>query len=108
MGYGPVPATERLLERTGLTIDDIDVIDMNEAFAVQCVAWLDHFGLPVGSEKVNPYGGAIALGHPLAFSGARLAMQVATFFERHPEAQRGITTMCVGLGMGAAVLWERV
>jgi acetyl-CoA acyltransferase len=108
MGYGPVPATERLLERTGLTIDDIDVIDMNEAFAVQCVAWLDHFGLPIGSEKVNPYGGAIALGHPLAFSGARLAMQVATYFERHPEAQRGITTMCVGLGMGAAVLWERV
>jgi acetyl-CoA acyltransferase len=108
MGYGPVPATERLLARTGLTIDDIDVIDMNEAFAVQCVAWLDHFGLPIGSDKVNPYGGAIAMGHPLAFSGARLAMQVATYFDRNPDAQRGITTMCVGLGMGAAVLWERV
>jgi len=107
MGYGPVPATERLLDRTGLSIDDLDVIDMNEAFAVQCVAFLDHFGLPLDSERVNPYGGAIAMGHPLAFSGARLAMQVATHFDRHPDAQRGLTTMCIGLGMGAAVLWER-
>jgi acetyl-CoA acyltransferase len=107
MGYGPVPATEKLLQRNGLGIDDIDVIEMNEAFAVQCVTFLDHFGLPLDSEKVNPYGGAIALGHPLAFSGARLAMQLATYFDRHPDAQRGITTMCVGLGMGAAVLWER-
>jgi acetyl-CoA acyltransferase len=70
MGYGPVPATEKLLERNRPGIDDIDVIDMNEAFAVQCVAFLDHFGLPLDSEKVNPYGGAIAMGHPLAFSGA--------------------------------------
>jgi acetyl-CoA acyltransferase len=108
MGYGPVPATERLLARTGLGIDDIDVIDMNEAFAVQCVAFLDHFGLPLDTPKVNPYGGAIAMGHPLAFSGARLAMQVATHFGRHAEARLGITTMCIGLGMGAAVLWERV
>lgn len=108
MGYGPVPATDKLLERAGLSMDDIDVIDMNEAFAVQCVAFLDHFDLPIGSDKVNPYGGAIALGHPLAFSGARLAMQVAAFFERNPDAQRGITTMCIGLGMGAAALWERV
>jgi acetyl-CoA acyltransferase len=107
MGYGPVPATERLLERARLTIDDVDVIDMNEAFAVQCVTFLDHFDLPIGSEKVNPYGGAIAMGHPLAFSGARLAMQVAEYFERNPDAHRGVTTMCVGLGMGAAVLWER-
>ncbi len=107
MGYGPVPATDRLLERTGLTIDDIDVIEMNEAFAVQCVAFLDHFDLPLDSDKVNPYGGAIALGHPLAFSGARLAMQTAAYLDRHPDAQRGITTMCIGLGMGAAVLWER-
>jgi len=107
MGYGPVPATRKLLERNQLTIDDIDVVDMNEAFAVQCVAFLDAFGLPLDADKVNPYGGAIAMGHPLAFSGARLAMQLATYFDRHPEAQRGITTMCIGLGMGAAVLWER-
>lgn len=107
MGYGPIPATEKLLSRTGLTIDAIDVIDMNEAFAVQCVAFLDHFGLPLDDERVNPYGGAIAMGHPLAFSGARLAMQVAAYLEREPDAQRGVTTMCIGLGMGAAVLWER-
>ncbi len=108
MGYGPVPATDQLLARTGLTMDDIDVVDMNEAFAVQCVAFLDHFGLPLDTDKVNPYGGAIAMGHPLAFSGARLAMQVASYFQRHPDARYGITTMCIGLGMGAAVLWENV
>jgi acetyl-CoA acyltransferase len=107
MGWGPVPATEKLLAKTGLTMDDIDVVEMNEAFAVQCVAFLDHFGLPLDADKVNPYGGAIALGHPLAFSGARLAMQLASYFDRHDEATRGITTMCIGLGMGAAVLWER-
>jgi acetyl-CoA acyltransferase len=107
MGYGPVPATQRLLERNGLSMDDIDVVEMNEAFAVQCVTFLDHFDLPIGTEKVNPYGGAIAVGHPLAFSGARLAMQLATYLHRTPDAQRGITTMCIGLGMGAAVLWER-
>jgi acetyl-CoA acyltransferase len=108
MGYGPVPATEKLLARNGMSIGDLDVIDMNEAFAVQCVAFLDHFGLPLDADHVNPYGGAIAMGHPLAFSGARLAMQVASYFDRHPDAKLGLTTMCVGLGMGAAVLWERV
>lgn len=108
MGSGPIPATEKLLGRAGLSIGDLDVIDMNEAFAVQCVAFLDHFGLPLDAPHVNPYGGAIAMGHPLAFSGARLAMQVATYFKRNPDARLGLTTMCVGLGMGAAVLWERV
>jgi acetyl-CoA acyltransferase len=108
MGFGPVPATEKLLSRTGLSIDDLDVIDMNEAFAVQCVAFLDTFDLPLDSDKVNPYGGAIAVGHPLAFSGARMAMQIATYFERNPEARYGLNTLCIGLGMGAAVLWERV
>lgn len=107
MGNGPIPATERVLERNNLTVDDLDVIELNEAFAVQCVAFLDHFGLALDSSKVNPYGGAIALGHPLAFSGARLAMQLASSFSRQPEARWGLTAMCVGLGMGAAVLWER-
>jgi acetyl-CoA acyltransferase len=107
MGFGPVPATEKVLERTGLDIGDIDVIDMNEAFAIQCVAFLDHFGLALDSDHVNPYGGAIAMGHPLAFSGARMAMQLATYFARNPDAQRGLNTMCIGLGMGVAVLWER-
>ncbi len=107
MGTGPIPATERLLARNGMTIDDLDVIEINEAFAVQCLAFLDHFGLPADAPHVNPYGGAIALGHPLAFSGARLTMQLAAHLRRNPEATLGLTTMCVGLGMGASVLWER-
>jgi acetyl-CoA acyltransferase len=108
MGWGPVPATEKLFAKTGLTLDDVDVVEMNEAFAVQCVAFLDHFGLPLDTPKVNPYGGAIALGHPLAMSGARLAQQLASYFERHPDAQRGLTVLCIGLGMGCAVLWEKL
>jgi len=107
MGYGPIPATEQLLERNDLEIRDVDVIELNEAFAVQCVAFLDHFDLQADTPKVNPQGGAISLGHPLAMSGARLAMQVAEHFERDDSARLGITTLCVGLGMGAAVLWER-
>lgn len=107
MGYGPIPACEKLLARSGLRMDDIDVVELNEAFAVQCIAFLDHFGLPLETPKVNPYGGAIAVGHPLAMSGARLAMQLAHYFDAQRAARLGITTMCVGLGMGAAVLWER-
>ena len=108
MGWGPIPATEKLLTKTGLTIDDIDAVEMNEAFAVQCVAFLNHFGIPLDSTKVNPFGGAIALGHPLAMSGARLAMQLACRFDNDDSIRRGITTLCVGLGMGCTVLWERV
>ncbi len=107
MGYGPIPATDRLLERTGLTIDDIDAVFLNEAFAVQCVAFLDHYDLPVDTPKVNPYGGAIAMGHPLAMSGARLAAELAHFFDTNPDARYGVTTLCVGLGMGCSILWER-
>lgn len=107
MGWGPVPATDQLLVRNGLTMDDIDIVEMNEAFAIQCVAFLDHYELPIDTDKVNPHGGAIALGHPLAFSGARLAMQLAGHFDRDPDARRGITTMCIGLGMGVSVLWDR-
>ncbi|MDQ3537325.1 MAG: thiolase family protein [Actinomycetota bacterium] len=108
MGYGPIPATQRLLTRTGLSIDDLDVIEMNEAFAVQCLAFLDHFELPMDSPKVNPYGGAIAMGHPLAMSGARLTQQLAQYLQTHDGARYGLVTLCVGLGMGAAVLWERI
>lgn len=108
MGWGPVPATDKLLAKTGMSMDDIDVVELNEAFAVQCVAYLDHYELPLDTPKVNPYGGAIAMGHPLAFSGARLAMQLAHHFRTHDDARYGITTMCIGLGMGAAVLWERL
>ena len=108
MGWGPVPATEKLLSKTGLSIDDIDAVEMNEAFAVQCVAFLNHFGIPLDSTKVNPFGGAIALGHPLAMSGARLAQQLAHRFDTDDSIRYGITTLCVGLGMGCTVLWERV
>ena len=108
MGWGPIPATEKLFAKTGLSIDDIDAVEMNEAFAVQCVAFLNHFGIPLDSTKVNPYGGAIALGHPLAMSGARLAMQLAHRFDTDDSIRYGITTLCVGLGMGCTVLWERV
>lgn len=108
MGYGPIPATRALLDRNGLAIDDIDAIELNEAFAVQCVAFLDHFGLPLDTVKVNPYGGAIAVGHPLAMSGARMTQQLAHRLGTDPDVRYGITTLCVGLGMGAAVLWERL
>ncbi|MPZ73474.1 MAG: acetyl-CoA C-acyltransferase [Nitriliruptorales bacterium] len=108
MGWGPIPATEKLLAKTGLSIEDIDAVEMNEAFAVQCVAFLNHFGISVDSAKVNPFGGAIALGHPLAMSGARLAMQLAYRFDTDNSIRTGITTLCVGLGMGCTVLWERV
>lgn len=107
MGWGPIPATDKLLDRNELTMDDIDDVEMNEAFAVQCVAFLDHYGLPHDTTRVNPYGGAIALGHPLAMSGARLTQQLAHFFATNDGARYGITTLCVGLGMGASVLWER-
>jgi acetyl-CoA acyltransferase len=108
MGWGPVPATEKLLARNSLAIGDLDVIEMNEAFAVQCLAFLDHFGLPMDAAHVNPYGGAIAMGHPLAMSGARLTQQLAHYFGTHDEARLGMTTLCVGLGMGCSVLWEKV
>jgi acetyl-CoA acyltransferase len=107
MGYGPIPATEQLFARTGLSMDEIDAVELNEAFAVQCVAFLDHFGIPLDSDQVNPYGGAIALGHPLAMSGARLTQQLAHRFRTDESIQRGITTLCIGFGMGCTVLWER-
>jgi acetyl-CoA acyltransferase len=108
MGWGPVPATEKLLARNGLSIGDIDAIEMNEAFAVQCIAFLDHFGLPVDAPHVNPYGGAIAMGHPLAMSGARLTQQLAHALTARDDARLGMTTLCVGLGMGCSVLWEKI
>jgi acetyl-CoA acyltransferase len=107
MGYGPIPATDKLLAKTGLSIDDVDAIEMNEAFAVQCIAFLNHYGIPLDSMRVNPFGGAIALGHPLAMSGARLTQQLAHRMQ-HEAIRYGITTLCVGLGMGCTVLWERV
>jgi acetyl-CoA acyltransferase len=106
MGVGPVPATERALRNAGLTISDIGAFEINEAFAVQVLAFLDHFGLDPASDRINPYGGAIALGHPLASSGVRLMIHLARQFREHPEIRYGITTMCIGLGMGGTVIWE--
>ncbi len=106
MGLGPIPATEKALERAGLRIDDIGLFEINEAFAVQVLAFLDHYGIADDDERVNKYGGAIAMGHPLASSGIRLMTQLARQFEQHPEVRYGITTMCVGLGQGGTVIWE--
>ncbi len=106
MGIGPVPAAEKVLEKAGMSINDIDLFELNEAFAVQVVAFLEHFGLPDDDDRVNKYGGAIAFGHPLASSGGRLMMQLARQFEENPSARYGMTAMCVGIGMGAAMIWE--
>ncbi|CAN2206046.1 PaaJ Acetyl-CoA acetyltransferase [Candidatus Nanopelagicaceae bacterium] len=106
MGYGPVPSTLKALKQAGLTIEDIGAFEINEAFAVQVIAFLDHFGIADDDPRVNPYGGAIAVGHPLASSGVRLMLNLARTFEAHPEVRYGITTMCIGLGMGGTVIWE--
>ncbi len=106
MGIGPVPSTERALARTGLTIEDIGLFELNEAFAVQVLAFLDHFGIADDDERVNPWGGAIAVGHPLASSGVRLMTQLSRQFAERPDVRYGLTAMCVGLGMGATVIWE--
>jgi acetyl-CoA acyltransferase len=108
MGVGPVPATEALLARNDLTMDDIGLIEINEAFAVQVLAFLDHFKIADDDPRVNPWGGAIALGHPLASSGVRLMIQLARQFGEHPSVRYGLTTMCVGMGMGGTVLWEKI
>jgi len=106
MGYGPVPSTIKALERAGLSIDDIGLFEINEAFAVQVLAFLDYFGLADNDPRVNPYGGAIAMGHPLAASGVRLMIQLAHQFRMQPQVRYGITTMCIGLGMGGTIIWE--
>ena len=106
MGVGPIPSTERALRLAGLRIDDIGLFELNEAFAVQVLAFLDHFGIADDDPRVNPYGGAIAFGHPLASSGVRLMTQLAREFAEHPEVRYGLTAMCIGIGMGGSVLWE--
>ena len=107
MGVGPVPATQKLLDRLGLKVSDIDLVELNEAFASQALATLRQLGLSDDAEHVNPNGGAIALGHPLGMSGARLAMDVVEGLAQR-GARRGLATMCVGVGQGAAMVFERV
>ena len=106
MGIGPVPATEKLLARTGLKIEDIGLFEINEAFAVQVLAFLEHFGIADDDPRVNQWGGAIACGHPLASSGVRLMTQLSRQFAQNPGVRYGLTTMCIGLGMGGTVIWE--
>ncbi|MER7501731.1 thiolase family protein [Nonomuraea pusilla] len=108
MGVGPIPSTERALRLAGLGIGDIGLFEINEAFAVQVLAFLDHFGIADDDPRVNPYGGAIAFGHPLASSGVRLMTQLARQFGERPDVRYGITTMCVGMGMGGTVIWENL
>jgi acetyl-CoA acyltransferase len=107
MGLGPVPATRRVLERAGLTLDDVGLFELNEPFAVQVLTWCRELGVDPEDERLNPYGGAIACGHPLAATGVRLAAQLAYGFRERPDARYGLTALCIGMGMGAAVLWER-
>ncbi|MFP5334172.1 MAG: 3-oxoadipyl-CoA thiolase [Actinomycetes bacterium] len=106
MGIGPAPATQKLLGRHGLAVADLDVVELNEAFAAQALAVLRLLGLPDDAEHVNPNGGAIALGHPLGMSGARLALTAALELE-HRDARRALATMCIGVGQGISVLLER-
>ena len=107
MGIGPVPASQKLLARTGVKLDDIDVIELNEAFAAQGLAVLRELGIKDDDERVNPNGGAIALGHPLGMSGARLVTTAAHEL-RERKGRYALTTMCIGVGQGIAALIERV
>ncbi len=106
MGVGPIPSTEKALRTTGLSIADIGLFELNEAFAVQVLAFLDHFGIADDDARVNPWGGAIAVGHPLASSGVRLMTQLARHFADRPDVRYGLTAMCIGFGMGGSVIWE--
>ena len=108
MGIGPVPATRKVLAQTGLTLDDIGLFELNEAFAVQMLTWCDELGIDAEDPRLNPYGGAIAFGHPLAASGVRLLAQLAYGLRERPDVRYGMTALCIGLGMGAAVVWENL
>jgi len=109
MGLGPIPATHKVLKIAGLTMDDIGLIELNEAFAVQCIAFMREFSLKFPDEpRLNPWGGAIAIGHPLASSGPRLMIQLMHEFAENPKVKYGLNTMCVGLGQGGSVIWENL
>jgi acetyl-CoA acyltransferase len=108
MGMGPVPATRRVLEQTGVSLDEVGLFELNEPFAVQVLSWCDGMGVSPDDERLNPYGGAIACGHPLAATGVRLVAQLAYGFRERPDVRYGLTALCIGLGMGAALLWENV
>jgi acetyl-CoA acyltransferase len=108
MGTAPVPATQKVLKKAGMTLDDIDIIELNEAFAVQALYCIDRLGMKWDDPKVNKWGGAIAYGHPLASSGPRLVAFLAGLFKEYPHAKYGLTTMCVGRGQGYSMIWENM
>ena len=108
MGIGPIPATKRVIEQAGLTLDDVGLFELNEPFAVQVLTWCDGMGVDPDDPRLNPYGGAIACGHPLAATGVRLMSQLAYGFRERPDVQYGLTALCVGMGMGAALIWENL
>ena len=103
MGAGPIPATEKALKQAGLTIDDIDAFEVNEAFAVQVLAFLEHFGIADDDPRVNPYGGAIAMGHPIGMSGARIVLHLAMELGRRGGGV-GAAALCGGGGQGDALI----
>jgi acetyl-CoA acyltransferase len=107
MGIGPIPATEQVLAQAGLSIDEIGLFELNEPFAVQVLSWCDGMGVAPDDPRLNPYGGAIACGHPLAATGVRLIAQLAYGMKERQDVRYGLTALCVGMGMGAALLWER-
>jgi acetyl-CoA acyltransferase len=106
MGLGPVPATRKVLAQTGLSLDDVGLFELNEPFAVQVLSWCDELGVDPDDPRLNPYGGAIAFGHPLAATGVRLLAQLSYGFGERPEVRYGMTALCIGMGMGAAIVWE--
>ena len=107
MGYGPVPATRRVLEQAGVALDAVDLFELNEPFAVQVLTWCDELGISADDPRLNPYGGAIACGHPLAATGVRLISQLA-YGLRERGGRYGLTALCIGMGMGCAILWENL
>jgi acetyl-CoA acyltransferase len=108
MGTAPVPATQKVLKKAGMTLHDIDIIELNEAFAVQALYCIDRLNMKWDDPKVNKWGGAIAYGHPLASSGPRLVAFLAGLFKEYPDAKYGLTTMCVGRGQGYSMIWENM
>ena len=108
MGIAPVPATQKALKKAGLTMDDMDIVELNEAFAVQALYCLDRLGMKWDDPRVNRWGGSIAYGHPLAASGPRLVAFLAGLFKENPDAEYGLSTMCVGRGQGYSVIWENL
>src|SRR5215208_1827000 len=107
MGIGPVPATQKALERAGITLDDVGLVELNEAFAAQSLAVLYEWGMDAEDERLNPNGGAIAIGHPLGASGARILTTLVHEMGRRPDVRYGLATMCIGVGQGIAMVLER-